>query len=256
MSSNYTRPCYFPDGNLAKNNVPCTAAPHTACCGASDICLSNGFCMNINHQPWTMSRGACTNQAWDGGCPDRCSTSCEPKQSIKSKLTETRAVSANDYPHGGCSIINLSYDAGVALYCCGTLVSDGNGKVVCPNGANAFSLGDAHALPGYGLLSNLSNFYASGSVSSSATEASSCTSETCHETAIGAGVGVPLVVIALAALGWAFLERKRARAYARVSAQRVGVNAPPTHRMDPKYPGLVELESRHPAGELMGSEET
>ncbi|KAL5358361.1 hypothetical protein BJX96DRAFT_146403 [Aspergillus floccosus] len=232
---NNTRLCYFPDGSIAKNNVPCTGAPHTACCGASDICLSNGFCMNINHQPWSMSRGACTNQAWDGGCPDRC-------------------ISENDYPHGGCSIINLSYEAGEALYCCGTLVSDGNGKVVCPNGANAFSLEDAHALPGYGLLSNLSNFYTSGSMPSSATETSSCTAETCHDTAIGAGVGVPLGVIALASLGWAFLERKRARAYARLSAQ--SARALPTSQMGSKYPGLVELESRHPAGELMAREQT
>ncbi|GES65191.1 hypothetical protein ATETN484_0012009600 [Aspergillus terreus] len=118
MSSNNTRPCDFPDGNLAKNNVPCTAAPHTACCSASDICLSNGFCMNINHQSWTMPRGACTNQAWDGGCPDRC-------------------ISGNDYPHGSYSIINLSYEAGRTCASNGPEISRPGGIRVAASGRGA-----------------------------------------------------------------------------------------------------------------------
>jgi hypothetical protein len=107
---------------------------------------------------------------------------------------------------GGCSIINLTYENGIATYCCGTPITNGT-NVICPEGMDSFQIPTGHALTGVALLSNVS--------SSSATTAPSSTdtpTRSCHDTAIGAGVGVPLGVIALMTLAWAIFERRARRA--------------------------------------------
>jgi hypothetical protein len=107
---------------------------------------------------------------------------------------------------GGCSIINLTYENGIATYCCGTPITNGT-NVICPEGMDSFHIPTGHALTGVALLSNVSS-------SSATTEPSSTDTPTrsCHDTAIGAGVGVPLGVIALMTLAWAIFERRARRA--------------------------------------------
>ncbi|RLL98480.1 hypothetical protein CFD26_101950 [Aspergillus turcosus] len=114
---------------------------------------------------------------------------------------------------GGCSIINLIYENGIATYCCGTPITNGT-DVICPEGTDSFQIPTGHALTGVALLSDVN--------SSSATTAASTDTATrsCHDTAIGAGVGVPLGVIALMTLAWALFERKARRA--------MRTQAPPT----------------------------
>lgn len=73
--SNDTRPCYYPDHTEATADVPCTGDKYTSCCLESDICLSNGFCIAITTQPFVVTRGSCTNQGWDSGCPTHCGMS-------------------------------------------------------------------------------------------------------------------------------------------------------------------------------------
>ncbi|GIJ87002.1 hypothetical protein Asppvi_005901 [Aspergillus pseudoviridinutans] len=119
---------------------------------------------------------------------------------------DVRSIAVEDVNRGGgCSIINLSYVNGIATYCCGTPITNGT-DVICPEGMDSFQIPTGHAVTGVALLSN---------VSSSATTAPSSTDTatgSCHDTAIGAGVGVPLGVIALMALTWALFERKARRA--------------------------------------------
>ena len=83
-------------------------------------------------------------------------------------------------------------------------------------------------------------------------------SDTCHDTAIGAGVGVPLGVIALASLAWAFFERKRVRAmHKQMSAMpaiNTGMQQPPAYGINQKNQGPVELEQTTPVAELMERE--
>lgn len=133
------------------------------------------------------------------------------------------------------------------------------------NNADSFTLDDAHAAPGYGLLSNLSNFYVSGSAPSpsalpSSTVSTAADSGSKHDVTIGVGVGVPLRVIALASLTWALFERKRARAmYTQISMpMNGGVQQPPgdggMYMMNQKGHVPAELEQRHPVAELMGRE--
>lgn len=66
------KPCYNPDGTLSEDDVPCTSEQNTHCCGKSSICLSNGYCLGADAQPFGLSRGSCTNQNWATGCPQRC----------------------------------------------------------------------------------------------------------------------------------------------------------------------------------------
>lgn len=101
-------------------------------------------------------------------------------------------------------------------YCCGTPVSDSNGNVAYPNSEPLFTLDAAHAVPGRALLSNLSNFYVSGSVPFSSPSPSLLPNSTAstdtgnsgtnHDVAIGVGV------IAFVSLAWAFFERRWAQA--------------------------------------------
>ena len=64
--------CYFPNGSEAPDDVPCSDDQHTNCCGKAGICLSNGFCLNALSQPYTISRGTCTDQNWGSNCTQRC----------------------------------------------------------------------------------------------------------------------------------------------------------------------------------------
>ncbi|PKX91361.1 uncharacterized protein P174DRAFT_392559 [Aspergillus novofumigatus IBT 16806] len=179
-----TRQCYFPNGNPS-SDVPCSSDEATGCCTSGDICMSNGLCLNVAHQPYVAGRGSCTDKEWGDGCPQYCKDMNRD---------------------GGCSIINVTYENGIATYCCGTPITNGT-DVICPEGMDSFQIPTGHALTGVALLSNVS--------SSSATTAPSSTdtaTRSCHDTAIGAGVGVPLGVIALMTLAWAIFERRARRA--------------------------------------------
>lgn len=130
-----------------------------------------------------------------------------------------------DNKHGGCPIISIDYNKGWQ-YCCGNLVSNNNEVQCAANTEDRFLLDATQVIPGVGMLSNLSNFYVSGSAPNSsiipspspsprpnltASISSNNSGTASHDTAIGVGVGVPLGVIALVFLVWALLERKRAQ---------------------------------------------
>ena len=114
-------------------------------------------------------------------------------------------------------------------------------------------------IPGVGMLSNLSNFYVSGSAPNSSitpspsphpnltTLISSSDSGTAgHDTAIGAGVGVPLGVIALVFLVWALLERKRAQdTAAKLAEVMSGIPLEGGYQMKKNPRVLVELGATH-----------
>ncbi|PWY68144.1 hypothetical protein BO83DRAFT_87284 [Aspergillus eucalypticola CBS 122712] len=74
-TSSATATCYYPDGTIASNNVPCSSDTYSACCGKSDVCLSNNLCMDTGEQPYVLSRGACTDPNWESdNCPSVCRT--------------------------------------------------------------------------------------------------------------------------------------------------------------------------------------
>ncbi|OQE19557.1 hypothetical protein PENSTE_c015G05408 [Penicillium steckii] len=119
----------------------------------------------------------------------------------------------------GASIINLSFLNGTSKYCCGTPVIDGD-NIVCPFGKDSFELDDAEILAGHAALANVTTLSASANSSSTSpcptiSSNPSSSSSGSHDVALGAGLGVPLGVIALASLAWAFMERRRANKLSR-----------------------------------------
>ncbi|KAL4792271.1 hypothetical protein BDV19DRAFT_256273 [Aspergillus venezuelensis] len=229
-----TRKCYFPNGVEAPTNVPCSDDEHTSCCDYRDVCLSNGLCVATKNQPYTISRGSCTNQNWDPGCPEYCRE-------------------AN--PSGGSSIVNYTYRNRVSTYCCGTVVN-GDNTTACYDGESPFTIPSGEAVPGYALLGNVTSLN-----TTTDTNTDICLpvvkTGNCHETAAGAGVRVPLGCIALISIAWALWERrkgKKALAAAVASHEAAAVakaagtfdNGVYAERTQP----VSELDSRKPVAEL------
>jgi hypothetical protein len=66
-----TNPCFFPNGDLANNFVPCSPNGDGSCCAESDFCTSLGYC--ISDSKGYHYRGACTDSSWfNPSCPDYC----------------------------------------------------------------------------------------------------------------------------------------------------------------------------------------
>ena len=69
--------CYFVNGDLAPQHVPCfpdkvSAGGDSACCEKSDgdVCLDTGICLSVGGMTY---QGACTDQNWQSNsCPHRC----------------------------------------------------------------------------------------------------------------------------------------------------------------------------------------
>lgn len=91
---------------------------------------------------------------------------------------------------------------------------------MCPQKKKNFQLEDGYILPGRAVLENVTSLDAAPADSDPAAPSSNDTSNslpsssnshnTHRDVAIGAGVGIPLAVMALAALIWALWERRRA----------------------------------------------
>ncbi|PLB55449.1 hypothetical protein P170DRAFT_461324 [Aspergillus steynii IBT 23096] len=186
------RTCYFPDHSIS-NDVPCTSDTYTHCCTAGDICLDNGYCYSVAHQPYVLSRGSCTDQNWGADCPQLCSGS-------------------QNNIGGGCSITSLLFLDGISTYCCGNPIYDeSTGNVTCPNGEKPFEMPSAKVLLGRAALANGTAGDGTANTGMVDDRCGVSAEERAVRTAIGAGVGLPLGVVALLALGWAFWERRARR---------------------------------------------
>ncbi len=63
--------CYYPNGNLSPQDVPCSDAElESNCCGPGYACLSNKICRQAHQDlieaylPCTYGRGNCTDRSW------------------------------------------------------------------------------------------------------------------------------------------------------------------------------------------------
>lgn len=64
--------CYFPNKALARRDTPCYADGRVShCCSPNAICLTNQLCLSVS-QPFSLSRGSCTDQDWGSDCPSIC----------------------------------------------------------------------------------------------------------------------------------------------------------------------------------------
>ncbi|KAL3470224.1 hypothetical protein BJX99DRAFT_267632 [Aspergillus californicus] len=188
-----TATCYYPNGNPATRDVQCTSGANSSCCGRGSICLDNGFCLSAT-QPFGLSRGSCTDPKFD---IDECPKACTDIQT-----------------NGGCDIVLYNNTDDGIYYCCNSIVNNATGKQpTCAWDVEPFTLASARLIPGVALLddyvvrSDDTNTTAPSTESDPECAASDTASK--NNAAIGAGVGVPLGVVALAAIGWALYERRK-----------------------------------------------
>ncbi|KAF7591724.1 hypothetical protein BBP40_001168 [Aspergillus hancockii] len=174
--------CYFPKGNKASSHVPCQSGGG-ACCGEQAICLTNNLCLDVI-QPFGLSRGSCTDIAWrHPNCTDKC-------QDVQESSS--------------CSLVLYNNTNNNNEYCCNSIVNDPAGTFPkCDGGKPTFTVYNAQIKQGVALLAN------NQPSNSTSDRSSSGNNGTSHDVAIGAGVGVPLGVIALGSIVWAALERKK-----------------------------------------------
>ena len=103
----------------------------------------------------------------------------------------------------GSSLSNIYFNGSASLYCCGSPIAVGS-TVVCPsesdNGGEPFTVNSGTVITGRAMLANADSLKTSsstGSDTSNGTSNGAGSCQTCHDTAIGAGVGVPLGALAL-----------------------------------------------------------
>lgn len=126
-------------------------------------------------------------------------------------------------------MINRRYkSSSSSTYCCGTPVSK-DGEVVCPFDQPEITVQDGNIIFGRAALTNATASASDSAPTSTLTgspEGSTGSSQSgdgsissCNDVAIGAGVGVPLGVIALLSIVWAIWERRRRNKQGPIPAQ-------------------------------------
>lgn len=64
------RDCYFPNGQLARDGIPCSEY-EGACCPLNLMCFSNGMC--LSPIDGSFQRHLCTDKTWEAQkCPNFC----------------------------------------------------------------------------------------------------------------------------------------------------------------------------------------
>ncbi|EAW09904.1 uncharacterized protein ACLA_041200 [Aspergillus clavatus NRRL 1] len=156
----------------------------------------------------------------------------------------------------------MGYAGDDSKYCCGPVVIN-NGSLGCKVG-DPFQIDKGSVLLGVAALAGYSNSTStSTSTSNNCTPADDSSDKDCptaepstsHDVAIGAGVGVPLGVIALASIVWALWERRQRKQALQSISAPVAVGHPnigynPSQGVYRRPP--VEL-STAPVSELDGS---
>ncbi|PKY05909.1 hypothetical protein P168DRAFT_280776 [Aspergillus campestris IBT 28561] len=192
--------CYYPDKKtVAKGYSPCFSGDQPShCCSGRSVCLTNGFCMDMS-PPYTMARGACTDQNWEGGS---CEDPCWPVVGSRT---------------GGCSIVLYNNRDGVSTYCPNSIVANSSHSIGCAGEAEPFTIKQGDIITDRGVLSRAScaidtidpTAAATPLPSPTPTGAGQCKESSSTHVAIGAGVGVPLGVIAILGLCWGLYERRK-----------------------------------------------
>lgn len=233
--------CYWPNGDVAENTTPCKASGTSACCGADDLCLTNGYCL----VSMFVARHSCTDQSFnDPNCPQLCSKDSLPGQAKNLYQCSTTEWACT---HPACETAPFHLSVGQIIL---------REKQMPPAVSSSYYTVDAAAaMP----ASTVAAATTAPAAATTASTASACPSKKGAMAGIGAGVGIPLGIAALAfAALWA-LERRRSKkastwgdqqAYNHVSEQKIqsknafgyGQAIPMQHGMTPTEDG-----SRHEA---------
>ncbi|KAJ5359749.1 uncharacterized protein N7496_012162 [Penicillium cataractarum] len=238
--------CFNPDRTIASSAVPCNSNSATFCCASDAICLSTGYCLSAITQPFTLYRGSCTDSGWGSFCAYYC-------------------VNYDTGSNAPIVSVGLNNDSR-AIYCCGYQGEHNNGTK-CSNGDTPFILDDGEMIFGRAALVNVTTNRPDPSTTGTAN--TTCgnderSSSQNKNITLGLGVGVPLGVVALCAVAWALIERRRTRrhqptipGFAQVTGQ---VYVPPRRKSGPTeldQPSSTTSDTLiqgSPLVEIMGSE--
>ena len=104
--------CYFPNGDIAPNDTPCTNETTSACCNEIDYCYDNGLC----NSEFRLTRGSCTDKSWGGlGNAPECASQCKNGQSCKIFVpVEHLTNETNDQVHTKLTVSILTLKQSIA----------------------------------------------------------------------------------------------------------------------------------------------
>ena len=196
--------CYYPDGDhVAPQDVPCNGgSSESVCCGPGYACLSNRICKRNNEtldnlSSQTYVRGSCTDRKWlSAECPSFCTANQDGGEGMEK-----------------CA------DSNVDSYCC---LQGEQCTSKCDNGSVVIRFqGEPSVVTTIGVTATASQVLSTGESSivasqttaeSRATESSAVRETSSHSSTglkIGAGVGVPLGVLALVLAAYVIWKKMR-----------------------------------------------
>jgi len=214
--------CKNIDGSNATGYSPCFPnADQSNCCDSGEVCLQNGLCFG---RVGLLYRGACAGGWGDNTtCPDYCSF-------ISSGFANIWVCPGNG-------------DSGATVFWCGdgTVCDTTQTEDVSFFGISNYKFQAETIL---GVTANPSIQTVTATTTASGTTVPTGTSNPApanntptpedgncpanHDVAIGAGVGVPLGLLAITALAWAIWERRR-RSRAGATTAPVSVSSVPSY---------------------------
>ena len=235
-----TQSCYYPDGTPDNTLTPCkTAQSVSACCGTDAVCLTNGLCLRVAPPMANrISRAGCTDETWKSNA---CPLYCTDGESLgtMSEIFATANPETSVDTSSGVSLF-LGPETIDGTFCCGlpfdtnseqcqTTTKGSTEPFPLPAGAVQFdryngASTDPAAFGSNGSSSVVSGIASTATVTHTATPSSSSL-PTGREAAVGAGVGVPLFIALLVALGFLFHQRSQRK---KLEEQLRGIQGMPT----------------------------
>nr|POE66167.1 hypothetical protein CFP56_54429 [Quercus suber] len=206
--------CYYPNGDIALDDIPCNATTsESTCCGPTYACLSNNICMETSLTPGSSGSttyiparddtaggegiAKCPDTKFDlYYCIDGAPSNCSVYENILS-FTGKRFSSA---------FLNIFSDTHHVLW-----YYTGSPTIVRNPAASSTS--SRTSLSTTMIISDTSTLLPSSSTTALAatTSMSSASTKDTMSTAVGAGIGVPLGLIALATIVYLTLRYKGKR---------------------------------------------
>jgi hypothetical protein len=116
--------CYFPNGAIARDYLPCTNQAFSTCCLPAYTCLSNNICtfIPLNRDPDSnidYVRGACTDSTWNStSCPKFCNNGNPPfRDQISGSQSMSRCPGRKDdvYYCGDDNYLKVDCGKGVGV---------------------------------------------------------------------------------------------------------------------------------------------
>ncbi|CAF9922787.1 MAG: hypothetical protein HETSPECPRED_005150 [Heterodermia speciosa] len=192
---------------LATGDEACSFSGFSACCGAAHQCLRSTTAAVCNHgAEWHT--GSCTDQSWlSDACPKYCGNG---EQKTNLNVVKLSRQNVNEERKGTEAALTKCATDGTFEFCCkndetcdcttgiGTFRLSNDSAVASPSGTAGLSPSTTTSLPS-----------TSPTTSSSPTSSAAPKSSNSHNIAIGAGIGIPLGLIALSVIGFLLYRDRR-----------------------------------------------